>query len=212
MKNFKIIPFIIYREIIDVLISYYNYTYSNPDTAVLRDSNFIKKNYKMPLNKSLLKGGYLNEIYKVNYNYVNHAKFIRKHFDDFLEFDYDEVFKGAREETLEKILNKAKVKKSHKFQKTMKTYNKTYIPKSRIIDKILWKTIYEFTGVPTTYMKQMYNDHMMAPSLTKFIMDLNKSNKKIYLNSNERKKIKLFYKNEVDELRKVTKLKLASWS
>ena len=56
-----------------------------------------------------------------------------------------------------------------KFQKTMKTYNKTYIPKSRIIDKILWKTIYEFTGVPTTYMKQMYNDHMMAPSLTKFI-------------------------------------------
>lgn len=210
-SEYEIIPIVIYRDVIEALTSYYFYHRSSKNFGDIffHNKEFQVNNYNAKLENSLMPGGLLYKIYNLLYNYPDSALTVRKYFKNYIEIDYYDLKKNPQF-LINKILKKCGIKKKIKYNNLNNHINKTYIPRSILFEKIIWKAIFIIIG-RTTYLNSLYRSGKLKPSLLRFFLKINerKSHKNIsehYIN-----KIKKYYKEDIKKLKKITGLKLNSW-
>ncbi|MAH89181.1 MAG: hypothetical protein CMJ06_03960 [Pelagibacterales bacterium] len=212
LSDYEIIPIVIYRDLIEVLTSYYYYNRNskNYGDIFLDNKDFIVKDYKASFEKSFLPGGLLYKIYKILYDYPKNAKVLRKYFKTYIELDYYDI-KNNRYNTLKKILSIIGINKAIKFDKLNTIINKTYIPRSILAEKIIWKIVKILVGLESTTLNNKYRSNALEPSLLNFALKINEKKSIQKLSKSQIDKLKKIYKEDVEQLRKITGLKLKSW-
>ena len=144
------------------------------------------------------------------YDYPKNAKVLRKYFKTYIELDYYDI-KNNRYNTLKKILSIIGINKAIKFDKLNTIINKTYIPRSILAEKIIWKIVKILVGLESTTLNNKYRSNALEPSLLNFALKINEKKSIQKLSKSQIDKLKKIYKEDVEQLRKITGLKLKSW-